>query len=198
MHVVRIAPPPSRVATDLRAQLTAIGPSDAVLGGIALLGHTLPGLDLTIDATLVLRRGVLVIVGVDLPDPALRLDAPIDGPWLVDGWRFTRPDGGHSPVGDVLAAANAVAARLRAPALPVRAVIAVGPYAGTIVVPAGDPERGLRVFVPSTRGLLGLAAELGRGVAPCSAATAGELLRVLAPALPLPPTHVTFLAEGFV
>ena len=217
-----MASPPSQVATELRACLTAIGPSDDVLGGIALLGHTLPGLDLTIDATLMLRRGVLVVVGVDLPDPALRLDAPVDGPWLVDGWRLSRPSGGSgpagnpvssnpvgsprpvggspvgSPVGDALGAANAVAARLEAPgapAVPVRAVIAVGPYAGTIVQAPGDRERGLRVFVPSTRGLLGLAAELGRGVTPATAAAAGELLRVLAPGVTLP--HTTFLAEGF-
>lgn len=200
MQIVRMAPPPSQVATDVRACLTAFGPGDDALGGIALIGLTLAGLDLTVDAVLLLRRAVLVVVGVDLPDPALRLDAPIDGPWLVDGWRFARPDGGDSPVGDALAAANAVAARLHTPgslAPPVHAVLAVGPYAATIAQPPGDVERGLRVLVPSGRALLRVATEVGRGLPVWSAAAAAETLRVLAPGLAVPSPQALLVAEGF-
>lgn len=201
----RLAAPPSQVATDLRACLTAIGPGDDVLGGVALLGLRLPGLDLTIDAVLVLSRGVFVLVGVDLPDPALRLDAPIDGPWLVDGWQLVRSGGSDgpgsagrpgSPVDDVLAATSAVAARLQAPgapALPVHAVAVVGPYVANVVQPAGDPERGLRVLVPSARALVSLAGRLGAGVPRCSAAQATALVRVLAPAV----GTLDLTAEGF-
>jgi hypothetical protein len=197
-----MTPPPSQVATDLRACLTAFGPGDDVLGGVALFGVTIAGLGPTIDAVLLLRRGVLVVVGVDLPDPALRLDAPLDGPWLVDGWQFMRPDGGTSPVGDALAATDAVVSRLRVPGtgaapLPVHAVVAVGPYAGTIVQPPGDAERGPRVLVPSARTVLGLATETGRGVPVCAATAAAGLLWMLAPETVLPSAHAALLAEGF-
>ena len=40
---------------------------------------------------MVLPRGVLVIAGVDLPDPAMRLDAPLTGAWKTDGWPLVRP-----------------------------------------------------------------------------------------------------------
>ena len=109
MHQVRCAEPPSRIGTDLRAMLTAIGQGDDVLGGVALLGLSLPGLRLVIDAVLVLPRGLIVMSGIDLPGPALRLDAPNNGPWLVDGWRLVRHG---SPTGGALAAASAVGARL--------------------------------------------------------------------------------------
>lgn len=194
-----MVPPASQVAVDLRASLTAVGAGPEVLGGIGLLGLNLPGLDLTIDAVLVLPRGILVVLGVDLPDPAMRLDAPIDGPWLVDGWRLVRPDGTPNPVAGVLAARAAVAARLEAPGapgLPVLAVVAVGPYVRTVVQPPGDPERGLRVLVPSPRRLLRLATELSAGVPVCGVAAAAALLRTLAPSVV--PTAVPALStEGF-
>ena len=59
--------------------LTAIGQGDDVLGGVALLGLRLPGLSLVIDVVLVLPRGLIVMSGIDLPGPALRLDAPNNG-----------------------------------------------------------------------------------------------------------------------
>jgi hypothetical protein len=76
VHLVYLAPPPSQVSTDLRACLTVLGTGPEVLGGMALLGLTLPGLDLMIDAVLVLPHGVFVAIGVDLPGPAMRLQAP--------------------------------------------------------------------------------------------------------------------------
>jgi hypothetical protein len=199
VQLVRLAPPPSQVAVDLRACLTGLGAGSEVLGGMALLGLTLPGLNLMIDAVLVLPRGVLVVVGVDLPGPGVRLDAPIDGPWFIDGGHLVQPDGAVNPVGHALAAASAVAARLElpgAPALPVQAVIAVGPYLQTVVQPHDDLKRGVRVLAPTSRSLLGLSAELCNGVAPCAAAAAAGLLSVLAPQLG-PPPHAVLTAEGF-
>jgi hypothetical protein len=201
---IRLGPQPSVVATDLRACLTALGVGDEVLGGIALLGLTLPGLDLIIDAALVLPRGLIVIVGADLPDLALRLDAPIDGPWLVDGWtlvrgeRASKPAG--NPAGNALAAASAVAARLEAPGaprLPVRAVLAVGPYVQTVVQPEGDRDRGLWVLCPSPRALLSLVLELTNGVPRCTTDAAVELLQMLAPQVEMPHSQV-LAEEGFV
>lgn len=199
MQLVRLASPLSQVAIDLRACLAVFGKGSDVLGGVALLGLSLPGLDPTIDAVLVLPRGVLVLVGVDLPGPAMRLDAPLDGPWLVDGWRLVRPDGAINPTGGALAAVSAVAARLEAPTaplLPVLTAVVVGPYVQTVVQPPEDLRRGLRVVMPSGRSLIGLAAELSDGMPPCGPAGAATLLRTLAPQLGAP--HPAMLAtEGF-
>jgi hypothetical protein len=199
VHLVHLAPPPSQVGIDLRACLTALGTGPEVLGGMALLGLTLPGLDVAIDAVLVLPHGVFVAFGVDLPGPAVRLEAPLDGPWLVDGWRLVRPDGAINPVGHVLAAVNAVAARLEVPGAPeltVHAVVIVGPYVQTVVQPRDDLDRGVRVLPPTGRSLLGLTAELCNGAAPCGATAAAGLLRVLVPRLG-PPPHAILTAEGF-
>jgi hypothetical protein len=196
MHLVRLAEPSSRIGTDLRAALAAAGRGDDVLGGVALLGVRLPGLDLLIDAVLVLPRGVLAVAGVDLPGPAVRLDAPIDGPWLVDGWRWVRPNG--SPVGGPLAAAGAVAGRLEAPGapeLPVSAVIAVGPYVRTVVQPDGDAARGLVVMHPTPLGLVRAARSLATAPRPCDVVAAGRLITMLAPQARLDPDDLA--AEGF-
>jgi len=199
VQLIRLAPPASQAAADLRAGLITLGNGSEVVGGVGLLGLRLPGLNPTIDAVLVLPRGVLVAAGVDLPGPAIRLEAPIDGPWLVDGWRLVCPDGAVNPVGGAIAAASAVAARLRAtgaPGLPVHAAIVVGPYVEKVVQPPADLDRGVRVLPPSGRTLLALAMEFANGVRPCGAAAAAELLRVLAPELGTPPPAM-LAAEGF-
>jgi len=196
MHLVRLAEPPSRVGSDLRAILTAIGAEDEVLGGVALIGLRLPGLDMVIDAVLVLSRGLIVVSGVDLPGPAVRLEAPAHGPWLVDGWRLVRPAG--SPDGWALAAAGAVGARLQAPGapdLPVAAVVAVGPYVREVLRPDGDGHRPPVVLHPTPRSLVRLAAELATAPARCDVATAGQVLAVLAPGVEIGPQLLA--AEGF-
>jgi hypothetical protein len=196
VHVVRCADPPSRIGTDLRAALTAMGSGDDVLGGVALLGLSLPGLRPVIEAVVVLPRGVLAVAGVDLPGPAVRLEAPIDGPWLVDGWRWVRPGG--SPVGGALAVASAVAGRLQAPSapkLPVSAVIVVGPYVRTVVQPDGERGRGLVVLHPTSRGLLRTATSLATAPQRCDRAAAGQLVRLLAPHADIGPDVLA--AEGF-
>jgi hypothetical protein len=195
MHQVRCAKPPSRIGADLRAMLTAIGPGDDVLGGVALVGLSLPGLNLVIDSVLVLPRGLIVVSGVDLPGPALRLEAPNDGPWLVDGWRLVRPG---SPIGGALAAASAVGARLEAPgapALPLSAVVAVGPYVREVVRPDGDAERAPIVLHPTPRLLVRMVTRLARAPHRCDVPTAGALLGLLAPGHYVPPEILA--TEGF-
>jgi hypothetical protein len=194
MHQVRFANPPSRIGADLRAILTAIGHGDDVLGGVALLGLNLPGLNLVIDAVLMLPRGLIVMSGVDLPGPALRLDAPNDGPWLVDGWRLVRRG---NPISGALAAASAVGARLEAPGapdLPLSAVVAVGPYVREVVRPDGD-ERAPVVLHPTPRLLIRMATRLARAPQRCDIATAATLLGLLAPGNGVTPEILA--AEGF-
>lgn len=196
MHQARLAEPPSRIGADVRAMLTAIGAGDDVLGGVALIGLRLPGLNPMIDAVLVLPRGLVVVSGVDLPGPAVRLEAPVYGPWLVDGWRLVRPGG--SPVDGALAAAGAVAARLQAPGvpnLPVSPVVAVGPYVREVIRPDGDAQRAPAVLHPTARLLVRTATALATAPAPCDVETAWRLLRLLAPGAPIGP-HV-LAAEGF-
>jgi hypothetical protein len=195
MYQVRCAEPPSRIGTDLRAMLTAIGPGDDVLGGVALLGLRLPGLNLIIDAVLVLPRGVIVMSGIDLPGPALRLDAPNNGPWRVDGWRLVRPG---SPTSGALAAASAVGARLEAPGapdLPLSAVLAVGPYVRDVVRPDGDAGRAPIVLHPTPRLLVRTATRLSGAPHRCDVTTAGVLLGLLAPGHGV--TAEILAAEGF-
>jgi len=195
MHQVRRANPPSWIGADLRAMLSAIGHGDDVLGGVALVGLSLPGLNLVIDAVLVLPRGLIVVSGVDLPGPALRLDAPNDGPWLADGWRLVRP---VSPISGALAAARAVGARLEAsgaPVLPLSAVVAVGPYVREVVRPDRDAERAPAVLHPTPRLLVRMATKLARAPTPCDLVTAGTLLGLLAPGHGVTPEILA--AEGF-
>ncbi|TVT18196.1 hypothetical protein FNH05_35665, partial [Amycolatopsis rhizosphaerae] len=86
MRLVRLAPQPSRVADDIRAALTSLGRGETVSGGVALIGaRPLPS-GRPVDAAVVLPRGVLLVLGIDLPGPALRLEAPLDAPWKADGW----------------------------------------------------------------------------------------------------------------
>ncbi len=92
MRVVRFPARPTRVSDDIRAALASLGKGGNLVGGVALLGATPPDSGLVIDAVLVLPRGVFVVVGVDLPDPAMTLTAPLHGEWKADGWPLVRPD----------------------------------------------------------------------------------------------------------
>jgi len=65
----------------VRAALASWGRGSTVVGGVALIGCQPDGCDGPVDAVVVLPRGVLVVLGVDLPDPAVRLDAPLAGQW---------------------------------------------------------------------------------------------------------------------
>ncbi|MFD0205715.1 MULTISPECIES: hypothetical protein [Saccharothrix] len=199
MRLIRLGTEPSAVGADVRAALSTWGNGDAVLGGIALLGVRPPDSPRDLDAVIVLPRGVLVVVGVDLPDPAMRLEAPLNGPWKIDGWPLTRPDGAMSPAAEALEATTAVARRIqdmRGEPLPVTTVVAVGPYVGQVVQPTVDLNRGVRVLHPKPTTLLAAARELATSDRPCSAEHAAKLVAVLAPT-GVPPTRQHLVAEGF-
>ncbi|QFZ17354.1 hypothetical protein [Saccharothrix syringae] len=199
MRLIRLGPEPSKVGADVRAALSTWGHGDAVLGGIALLGVRPPGCPRELDAVVVLPRGVLVVVGVDLPDPAVRLEAPLNGQWRTDGWPLTRPDGALSPAAETLAASAAVARRIqdmRGEPLPVTTVVAVGPYVGQVVQPTADLNRGVRVLHPKPTTLLAAARELATSDRPCSVEHAAKLVAVLAPT-GAPPPRPQLQAEGF-
>ncbi|WP_461119859.1 hypothetical protein [Saccharothrix stipae] len=197
--MIRLGAEPSAVGADVRAALSTWGNGDAVLGGVALLGVRPPDCPRELDAVIVLPRGVLVVVGVDLPDPAMRLEAPLNGQWKIDGWPLTRPDGATSPAAEALEATTAVARRIqdmRGEPLPVTTVVAVGPYVGQVVQPTVDLNRGVRVLHPKPTTLLAAARELATSDRPCSAEHAAKLAAVLAPT-GAPPTRQQLIAEGF-
>ncbi|MFB9909136.1 hypothetical protein [Allokutzneria oryzae] len=182
MRLVRLGGEPTKVGADVRAALAAWGDGTAVLGGFALLGVTPPGCTRPLDALIVLPRAVLVVVGVDLPSPALRLEAPLRDQWKVDGWPLTRHDGARSPADEALAATSAVTARLqavRAEPLPVCTIIAVGPYVERVIQPTADIHRGVRVLYPKPSSLLAAVRELAIGDHPCTAEQARGLIGAL-------------------
>ncbi|WP_158840615.1 hypothetical protein [Saccharothrix deserti] len=199
MRLIRLGSEPSEVGADVRAALSTWGNGDAVLGGIALLGVRPPDCPRDLDAVVVLPRGVLVVVGVDLPDPAMRLEAPLNGQWKIDGWPLTRTDGAVSPAAEALEASTAVARRIqdmRGEPLPVTTVVAVGPYVAQVVQPTVDLNRGVRVLHPKPTTLLAAARELATSDRPCSAEHAAKLVAVLAPT-GAPPDRQVLIAEGF-
>lgn len=199
VRLIRLGTEPSEVGADVRAALSTWGIGDAVLGGIALLGIQPPGSPRPVDAVVVLPRGVIVIVGVDLPDPAVRLEAPLNNVWKIDGWPLVRPDGAVSPAAEALEAAQAVAQRLqtmRAEPLPVSTLVAVGPYVGQVVQPTVDLNRGVRVLHPKPTTLLAAARELATSDRPCSVDHAAKLIAVLS-TTGTPPGTRELLAEGF-
>ncbi|MFC7613727.1 hypothetical protein ACFQV2_09185 [Actinokineospora soli] len=187
-----------RVEADVRAALASWGPGAAVLGGVALLGARPPGVEHRLDAVVLLPRGLIVVVGVDLPDPALRLEAPLTGQWKTDGWPLVRPDGATNPGDEALAAGAAVTALLQAERvepLPVGVVIAVGPYVQQVSQPTADLVRGVRILHPEPRTLLSAARELATYDHPCPAPQAARILAALAPEADL--GVAALVAEGF-
>lgn len=150
MQLVRLGHEPSQVGADVRAALAGCGPGEQQLGGVALLGLTLPGQRSAVDAVLLLPRGVVVVVGVDLPDPAIRVEAPLQATWRIDGWLLTRADGRVNPVPDALAVTAAVRRALPhgADAPQVGTVIALGPYVEHVVRPDGEADESMRVLHP--------------------------------------------------
>ena len=152
-----------------------------------------------LDAIVVLPKGVLVIVGVDLPDPAVKLEAPLGGQWKIDGWPLVSQDGAANPATEAVAAATAVAQRIqamRAEPLPVSTVVAVGPFVSQVVQPTSDLNRGVRVLHPKPSTLLTAARELATSSVPCTAEHAVKLLAILQ-TTGTPPDVASLLAEGF-
>lgn len=183
MRLVRLGNDPSAhvegVEADLRAALATWGAGTELAGGIALLDCTPPGSLRPLDAVIVLPRGVIVVVGVDLPGPAMKLEAPLQGQWKVDGWPLIRDDGLLNPAVEALAAATALTQRLQAERiepLPVSTIVAVGPYVAQVLQPTGDLHRGIRVLHPAPTALLAAVKELSTYERPCTAEAARRLL----------------------
>ncbi len=196
MRVVRVGGETSAVGADVRAALASWGRGDTVVGGVALVGVQPAGCDSPVDAVVVLPRGVLVVVGVDLPDPAVRLDAPLSGQWKTDGWPLVRPDGAVNPAAEAVATVDVIRRKLeeaRVEPLPVGTVVAVGPYVSQVHQPTSDLLRGVRILHPEPKTLLTAARELAVHQRPCTVAQAHAILAALAPA----DTEFDLTGEGF-
>ncbi|MCR3751642.1 hypothetical protein [Lentzea californiensis] len=199
MRLIRLGAEPSAIGADVRAALTAWGVGTEVLGGIALIGVQPPDCPIPLDAIVVLPKGVLVIVGVDLPDPGMKLEAPLGGQWKIDGWPLVAKDGTANPATEAVAAATAVAQRIqamRAEPLPVSTVVAVGPFVSQVVQPTVDLNRGVRVLHPKPSTVLSAARELATSTVPCTADHAAKLFAILQNT-GSPPDAKAFIAEGF-
>jgi hypothetical protein len=184
VRVVRVGDETSAVGADVRAALTSWGRGDTLVGGIALVGLRPQGADQAVDAVVVLPRGVLVVVGVDLPDPAVRLEAPLSGQWKTDGWPLVRPDGAVNPAAEAVQNVDVVRRTLEGAEvepLPVGTVVAVGPYVSQVHQPTSDLLRGVRILHPEPKTLLTAARELATYQRPCTVAQARAILAALSP-----------------
>lgn len=198
MRLVRLGQQPSRVAEDIRAALASLGRGGNVIGGIALIGARPFGDDRVIDAAVVLPRGVLVVIGVDLPDPSMLLEAPLHGQWKTDGWPLVHADETVNPATGALALADAVAAYVREAEAgeQVGTVVAVGPFVDTIDQPPADLTGNVRVVYPTPTSMLGATTSLATSPNQRSVRQARNVLRLLAPNMPELADDV-LLAEGF-
>lgn len=184
MRVIRLGEESSKVGADVRAALASWGRGEGVVGGVALIGPQPGGVANRVDAVVLLPRGVLVVAGIDLPDPAMRLDAPLAGQWKTDGWPLTRPDGVVNPAVEVVDTIGAITRHLesaKVEPLPVGTVLAVGPYVSQVHQPTSDLLRGVRVLHPEPGTLLTAARELATHPRPCTVRQARAILHALAP-----------------
>lgn len=183
MRLIRFDAHPARVSDDIRAALASIGRGVNVVGGVALVGFQPHGTPHPVDAVLVLPKGVLVVVGIDLPEPAMRLDAPLAGQWKADGWPMVRTDNAINPASGALALAGHVAAKVRSvvPSVPVGTIVAVGPYVETIEQPPEDLTGAVRVVYPTSTSMMAASVSLATAEAPCGVAEALAVLRALVP-----------------
>ncbi|RRO19252.1 hypothetical protein EIL87_03825 [Saccharopolyspora rhizosphaerae] len=196
MHLVRLGVEPTEVGADVRAAIAAWGSGRSVLGGVTVFGCRPPGSPRELDAVIVLPRGLIVVLGVDLPEPALKLEAPAGTPWTVDGWPLVRTEGAVNPAQEGLESAAALARSLQSRGLeplPVAAVVAVGPYVGQVTQPTTDLHRGVRVVSPNTTSVLSAARELATYESTCDAGSAKALLDVLGAEV----TGEVLVGEGF-
>ncbi|MDA3629522.1 hypothetical protein OU415_29125 [Saccharopolyspora sp. WRP15-2] len=183
MRHVRLGTDPTEVGADIRAAISAWGAGSSVLGGFAVFGARPPGAPRALDAVVVLPRGIVVVLGVDLAEPALKVEAPLQTPWTVDGWPLVRAEGAVNPGLEGLESAAALARSLQSRGLeplPVAAVVVVGPYAGQVTQPTTDLHRGVRVVSPNTTSILAAARELATYERSCPVEPAQQLLQVLA------------------
>ncbi|OKJ90062.1 hypothetical protein [Amycolatopsis sp. CB00013] len=198
MRLVRLAQQPSRVAEDVRAALASLGRGSNVVGGVALIGAS-PVEGRPVEAVVVMPKGVLIVIGVDLPDPALKLEAPLGGPWKADGWPLVHGDTSINPATDALSLSAACTHKIAdvAPgAGPIGTIIAVGPYVETVDQPAADLAGSVRVLYPTATTMLAATVSLATAPRPRSVQQARELIAALAPDAPPMPEEM-LLEEGF-
>ncbi|TKG71426.1 sensor domain-containing protein [Prauserella endophytica] len=198
MRLVRFPRQPTRVSEDIRAALASLGRGRNVVGGVALAGVRPAGAPRAVDAVLIVPGGVLVVVGVDLPDPAMRLDAPLDGQWRTDGWPLVSTDEAVNPGIEALALAATVAERVRAvePDATLGTVIAVGPFVETVEQPPADLAGPVRVVHPTPTSMLAAAVSLASAERPFTAQQVRALVRAMEPTAPEQDDE-TLAAEGF-
>jgi hypothetical protein len=199
VRLVRLAQQPSLVAEDIRAALAALGRGNTVVGGIALIGVRPFPDEPSVDAVVVLPRGILTVVGVDLPDPAMRLEAPLQGQWKADGWPLLHADDVINPASKALVVSEKVAKKLteaHPSAGVVGTVIAVGPFVDSVDQPPADLAGTVRVFHPTPTSMLAATVSLATSNRPRSVGEARALLRTLAPDAPEQSEEV-LLGEGF-
>ncbi|MEV5717342.1 hypothetical protein AB0L41_25925 [Amycolatopsis mediterranei] len=198
MRLVRLERQQSRVADDIRAALASLGRGSTVIGGIALVG--VGGVtDRPIEAVVLLPHGVIIVIGVDLPDPALRLEAPLGGPWKADGWPLVADDDSVNPATEALDISQACERQIAAlvpGTAPVGTIIAVGPYVETVDQPAADLAGPVRVLHPTPTTMLAATVSLATAHRPRSVDQVRALIRGLAPSAP-EFTDEVLLAEGF-
>ncbi|MGK4598152.1 hypothetical protein [Amycolatopsis sp. w19] len=198
MRLVRLAQQPSRVAEDVRAALASLGRGSNVVGGVALIGAS-PVEGRPVEAVVVMPKGVLIVIGVDLPDPALKLEAPLGGPWKADGWPLVHGDTSINPATDALSLSAACTHKIAdvAPgAGPIGTIIAVGPYVETVDQPAADLAGSVRVLYPTATTMLAATVSLATAPRPRSVQQARDLIAALAPDAPPMPEEM-LLGEGF-
>ncbi|MEU6642246.1 hypothetical protein ABZ863_06815 [Saccharomonospora sp. NPDC046836] len=198
MRLVRFPRRTTLVSEDIRAALASLGRGRNLVGGLALVGTQPPGLAQAVDAVLIVPHGVLVVVGVDLPDPAMRLEAPLDGQWKADGWPLVRTDNAVNPGTEPLALAAAVAELIRAtaPEATVGTVIAVGPFVETVEQPPADLAGPVRVVYPTSTSMLAATVSLASAERVFTAEQVRALVRALEPDAPEQDDEV-LAAEGF-
>ncbi|MEU0536629.1 hypothetical protein [Amycolatopsis tolypomycina] len=198
MRLVRLERQQSRVADDIRAALASLGRGSTVIGGIALVG--VGGVtERPIEAVVLLPHGVIIVIGVDLPDPALRLEAPLGGPWKADGWPLVADDDSVNPATEALDVSQACERRIATlvpGTAPVGTIIAVGPYVETVDQPAADLAGPVRVLHPTPTTMLAATVSLATAHRARSVDQVRALIRGLAPSAPEFSDEV-LLGEGF-
>ena len=198
MRLVRLERQQSRVADDVRAALASIGRGSTVVGGIALIGVRVDG-ERPIEAVVVLPHGVLIVIGVDLPDPALRLEAPLGAPWKADGWPLVQEDDAVNPATEALDLSQTCERRIAEVApgtAPIGTIIAVGPFVETVDQPAADLAGPVRVLHPTPTTMLAATVSLATAHRPRSVEQARALINGLAPDAPEFSDEI-LLGEGF-
>ncbi|MGA6168513.1 hypothetical protein [Amycolatopsis magusensis] len=199
MRLVRLAQQPSRVADDIRAALASLGRGNTVVGGVALIGVSPPGFTQPVDAVVLLPRGVLIVVGVDLPDPAMRLHAPLTGQWKADGWPLVGTEETVNPATEALATSEKIARHLRdtePSTTTIGTIVAVGPYVEQVDQPPADLAGAVRVLHPTPTAMLAATVSLASASQPSTVVQARAMLAALAENAPALSDEV-LAAEGF-